>query len=394
MSHVTPRSAYRLALAATLVLIVYGCLYPFRFQPRSLEASPLWLLIHSWPKGLTRRVAADAMVNILLYVPLGFFAQVLAGNRRPWLAAGGILTASLALSASIEMAQLFDATRFCSALDTTMNVTGAALGFAGALALRRGLERSRQPLPVDAIVLVLLWAGWQLWPLIPQISIPVAQLKLHGLIAAPFSVTTFVDLAAGAFVLGSLWEAVCGEGRGRWLLAGSLCLVPARLFVTGRSLALAELAGAAAGWLLWSAAGRLKRQAWLAPCLFMAAIVISGLASYPHGAPPGPFHWMPFQFANEVDRSAALIVVLRKAFLYGSAVWLLHRLGSGYLAAGISLAALLAVIEGAQTHIPGRTADITDPILALLMAGALRCTGNPAHSPRAREAARLRPAGS
>jgi hypothetical protein len=68
-----------------------------------------------------------------------------------------------------------------------------------------------------------------------------------------------------------------------------------------------------------------------------------------------------------------MIPFLRKAFLYGSAVSLLRRSGFGYLAAGILVAALLAAIEAAQTQIAGRTADITDPILAVLMAGALYC---------------------
>lgn len=363
-----------MATAAIQALIIYGCLYPFRFHAHALGASPLSVLIHSWPVGPTRRIVADGLLNVLLYLPLGFFAQASAGNRRPWLSAAGIVAAAATLSASIEMAQLFDMTRRCSALDTTMNVTGTVLGVAGALVARRWLQCTWRPLPLDAVVLFLLWVGWQLWPLIPQISIPATRLKVRGLFAAPFSVRAFADLAAGAFALGFLAEAIFGERRARWLLAGALCLVPAGLVITGRSLTLAELAGAAAGWALWHSAGHgLKRHQWLAPLLFIAAIVISGLLGYSRGAPPGPFYWTPFQFVNEADPSVALIIVLRKAFLYGSAAWMLHGLGSSYLAAGVSVAALLAVIEEAQMHIPGRVADVTDPILAVLVTGVLYC---------------------
>ena len=39
---------YRILLLV-IALIVYGSLYPWDFHPAQLAASPLWILLHSWP---------------------------------------------------------------------------------------------------------------------------------------------------------------------------------------------------------------------------------------------------------------------------------------------------------------------------------------------------------
>jgi hypothetical protein len=105
--------------------------------------------------------------------------------------------------------------------------------------------------------------------------------------------------------------------------------------------------------------------------LLLAALAVGGLSPYPHPAGPGPFHWRPFEFVGDPERSP--VTLLKKAFLYGSAVVLLRRGGAGRVAAAATVAALVAAIEAAQTMIPGRTADITDPIIALFMAVVAYC---------------------
>jgi hypothetical protein len=48
-------------------------------------------------------------------------------------------------------------------------------------------------------------------------------------------------------------------------------------------------------------------------------------------------------------------------------VWLLRSAGAGIASAAALVAIVLAAIEGLQTHLIGRTAEITDPLIAIIM---------------------------
>src|SRR5271155_2568555 len=65
-------SLYR-ALVIVIALIVYGSLYPWDFHSTQLAASPLWVLIHSWPTAIDRFLFRDIAVNVLIYLPVGVF---------------------------------------------------------------------------------------------------------------------------------------------------------------------------------------------------------------------------------------------------------------------------------------------------------------------------------
>jgi hypothetical protein len=72
----------------------------------------------------SRRAFADSIVNVLLFLPLG---AALALNRRGWWIPIGL---GAALSAGIEIAQLFIPGRYSSPWDLGTNTLGAALGVA------------------------------------------------------------------------------------------------------------------------------------------------------------------------------------------------------------------------------------------------------------------------
>ena len=81
---------------------------------------------------------------------------------------------------------------------------------------------------------------------------------------------------------------------------------------------------------------------------------------------------MPFGATLSYDYAAAMQPILQKGFLYGASIWLFWAAGRRRLAPTIGIAALLAAIEYAQRYLPGRTAEITDPVYALLLAMMLR----------------------
>jgi VanZ family protein len=70
-------------------------------------------------------------------------------------------------------------------------------------------------------------------------------------------------------------------------------------------------------------------------------------------------------------------VLIEKIFYYGTAIWLLRAAGAGLARSVSVVAVVLASIEIAQIHLPGRTPEITDPILAVLIGFVLAMLSRP-----------------
>jgi hypothetical protein len=140
--------------------------------------------------------------------------------------------------------------------------------------------------------------------------------------------------------------------RPRWLLAAVACL-PLRLFIAERSVTLDETLGFAlpAGVLLLA-----------------SATVLRELSPFRFAPTPHPFSWIPFGATFDSERQTATLILLRKAFEYGSLVWLLRTRGISYVRAAVAVAGSLAVLEAVQRYLLGRTPEITDSVLTLLMA--------------------------
>jgi hypothetical protein len=114
----TGRRLGALLLGYLLVVVGVIVLSPFRFAvPTALEAH--WAVLEpGW--------VADLLLNVVLFLPLGFL-----GRRIPGLATGGVARwAALGGGCSlvIEVAQLFLAGRYPTATDVLANALGAALG--------------------------------------------------------------------------------------------------------------------------------------------------------------------------------------------------------------------------------------------------------------------------
>ena len=116
-------------LLLVIVLILYGSFYPWQFRARDLPASPIWILLHSWPSRFDRFAGRDMVVNLVLYIPFGVFCFLSMNRDRPRVLRSIVTVLGAALlSACVEMAQLFYVTRQCSLLDVACNTAGAAIG--------------------------------------------------------------------------------------------------------------------------------------------------------------------------------------------------------------------------------------------------------------------------
>jgi len=182
-------------LAIVIAVIVYGTLYPFHFHFARTSVNPFFFLVHAWPEEIDRFVLRDMALNVAFFVPLGVSA-FLTFARRGGRTLGILCTILLAatLSASIEMLQIYDATRDCSALDWLCNTLGALLGGALALVFQPrlasiALSAGRRGASAAAL-LAGCWAGAQLYPPIPIFSRGHLRATWAHFIATHVSVST------------------------------------------------------------------------------------------------------------------------------------------------------------------------------------------------------------
>jgi multisubunit Na+/H+ antiporter MnhB subunit len=77
---------------------------------------------------------------------------------------------------------------------------------------------------------------------------------------------------------------------------------------------------------------------------------------------------------------------LEKAFLYGALIWLLGKSGLGTRVSTILVAILLFATSWAETRLPGRSAEITDALMALLIGAVIVVLTGTVPSPAAKTA--------
>jgi hypothetical protein len=190
---------------------------------------------------------------------------------------------------------------------------------------------------------------------------------------SPLSRTDLIAGAAGWFCFGLALQAVWGRLPWLWL-AVTMLAIPLRLSIGGRVVTKGDVLGAAIGLLLWIVIR--DRSRLPVGCVLMGiAIVWRELGPFRFPGPAHEFSWVPFGASLEGDASRSAVVLLQKAFEYGSMVWLLRGVKLSYWKAGAVVASSLAAMEVAQCWMPGRSPEITDALLAVLMTVALRVLG-------------------
>jgi len=355
-------------------LIVYGSLYPWRFHFEP-SADPFRILFHSWPHVWDRYLLRDAFLNIVIYAPVGGLAFLWLERRHSRalaLAAGVALGA--ALSAAMELLQVYVPGRDTSLADVLCNTAGALAGAILAAAFAPALEEAmgkRVHRPAGSAVLLLgLWACAQLYPFIPVLSRTRLRLAFDAVFtAAAFSPAETWAVAAEWFAVALALETLCGRLRTSWLAAAMLCL-PLRALIVTRTVHTEEVCGALLALILYSVL-RDRVRPGFALALMASAILLREVAPLHLSPSPAPFSWVPFAATLVSPRETGFIVICRKLFDYGALLWLGRRAAVSYGMGAAVLAPALFVLEWLQRYLPGRTPEITDAVLALIMALAL-----------------------
>jgi hypothetical protein len=79
------------------------------------------------------------------------------------------------------------------------------------------------------------------------------------------------------------------------------------------------------------------------------------------------FGWVPFLSFMYGSPEVDIMSFLEKGFLYGSLIWLFGKIGWRVATSAILVAMMLFATSWAETYLPGRSAETTDAIMALLI---------------------------
>ena len=364
-------------LAVIAFLIAYGSLYPFSFAAVD-GAGPLELLKQL---SFARTTRSDIAANVLLYLPLGACLTWLLTAQLGGLAAAIVATlAAAALSFTVEFAQLYETRRVASLADFTYNTIGAFTGAWIAIAIGATHRRLHAtPLagllrhPV-ATALLLSWIGYRLAPFAPVLD--------PGKWAASFAPLPDLGLLTPGAVLPQLiaWLVLVpvserlAPGRPLRLVVIAMAVVLAgRILFAGMTLDPAEIAGMLGALALAYPLLRLppERALSVLAAALIVLIAIQGLAPFDFQVAQDRFALVPFGESLTQYRATNLTDMFLRCFTDGALVWLLARSGLSVFAATALGAGLVFSIELLQTWLPGHTAEITDPLLAIAAGGLI-----------------------
>jgi glycopeptide antibiotics resistance protein len=361
-------------LALITLLIVYGSLYPFdfRFDLAWPEASIKHALFDY--RGFFR--FSDLFGNIALFFPYGLAGAIAAKERKVRLTV--ILLTGLLVSASVQAFQLYLPSRDPALSDVFWNAFGILLGVSAAAIPRLWPDRAavqwRSWLSPEG-ALVGSWLCAKLIPFVPSLDVGIVWQNIKLVLASGLSWTHVLAHLTGWLVVGCFIELIEATHRARRIFPALVVVTfLVKITLVGNPTTLSGLAGAGLAVIVWLFAFRLEyeKKLILLALLLVITISINGLYPLKWQSILVRFHWIPFHGFLNGSMVYNALVLCEKTFLYGSLTWILHRAGMPLAVAAIGTALLTAGIETLQLFTRDHTAEITDPMLALLTAWGLR----------------------
>jgi hypothetical protein len=373
-------------LLVIAVLIAYGSLYPGDFSPsRGGDAVGKFLTDWRWFTSLT-----DLLGNVALFFPLGVAAMFLLSRKSNIATRSiGALFLAFVFSFALQLAQVWLPSRSAALADVMWNMAGMMLGMSSAYMTEKhalGNARLRRPAAAIPLLILMLWVTAELLPLVPSLDLQKFRDALKPLfLEFRFSFPQAIMHAAGAMTAGS--ALVMFARKPLLPLAGLLILVLAgKLAIVNLVLDASLIGGLAAGYTGYLIALRLDSSRIFRPAfwaLFGAWTLVSVTPFSP--SPSGSFNLLPFATMLHGSLEVAARGLVLSLFIYTALLWLAQRTGTGIRKATAGLLAWSCLIELAQMML-GRTADVTEPLLLLLVSSLLPASSRqPEQVPRASE---------
>lgn len=358
-------------LSVITVLIAYGSLYPGNFSTPDPGAVKQFLT--DWRLFTS---PGDLLGNIALFFPLGV-AGILFGSGRgdATIRVAGLLLFALVYSFILQLAQVWLPSRSAALADVLWNMTGMLSGMAAAHVLGKRSPGSAHPFDAASLVpllVLILWLLTELLPLVPTLDWQKFKDALKPLLAEfNISFSAVAMHAAGVFVAGSAFVAL-GRQPAAWLGSALALVWVGKVVIVNLTLDTSLLIGSLAGYAGCLALSRLGHAKLFEAAFWLLLIAWSIIALTPFSpASGGTFNGIPFATMLRGSMETGARGLVQSLFIYTALLWLLQRTRMGIAKAAAGLVVWSCLIELAQMGLLGRTADVTEPILLLLVGWAL-----------------------
>lgn len=363
----------KILLFIILVLIAYGSLYPFDFNPDLLSSSDFFSLFRINPFDTSR---GDILANIVLFIPFGIFAMLAQATpalffrqrvaRLTFIVSWGLLFAFV-----LQLLQLGLPGRNAAIHDLAWNGLGIGLGI---LLIELPLFQHFFKQPHDRvsldipILMACAWIGYRLFPFIPSIDLQLMINTLKPLFQNPSLEFTWLIQNVTGWLLTFHFLSIGNKRYAKihFFLLLLLSVFVLQLFIVNNVLHINEVVGGFLAITFWPLLSRRNHSTLLA---ILGFITILSMDFYPFvwNNEAANFHWIPFSGALNGNLEINIMATLNKGFLYASLIWLLAEAGTRLAIATIFVAAFLFFCELSQVYIGGHTPEITDPLQALLI---------------------------
>ena len=361
---------------ASLVLIVYGTLFPFSFQADASAGGVVAAFMHSVS---VRPGGGDVISNIVLFLPFGFLGmQALSARIPAFTRFVVVIGLGAATSLCIEIAQHYLPMRNTSVYDLGLNTVSVLIGTAlGSANWQRwtagGSLPGMRPRSLFPLVMIAAWAAYRFFPYVPTLDFQQVKDAIKPLLAFTPPFADVIRHFGMALALALLLQAVLPPTRARQaLLLLALGVIAAKPFIITKAISPAEVVGTGAALAFWlTFLGRATSRTTVVFVIFAAAIAMQGLTPFEWRTEPAPFSFVPFSGFEQGSMAVNLQSFLEKVFLYGTLIWLLVQAGASARLSVGTVVGFTLLIELVQRFVVGRYPEITDPILALLMGGVL-----------------------
>jgi glycopeptide antibiotics resistance protein len=403
------KSNARLLWALYSIFVVYGTTFPFSFDLGwggfLIAVGRInWLILGGRPGD---PIISDIVQNILLFAPFGFLGYFSLIHKSSRLKKLAIVAMGAALSASVEFLQMFSVARWPAFSDVEFNTLGTALGLAAAVAFKKSVlgfksnPEARRFLDAESafpafiflsLTVVGCWAPFDF-----TLYFGLFRDRADSMLFDPIRFSSPDDelISFIRYLLTTLFVCRMADEAGlrRPVAKGALLMAVlgvllelSQIFVQSRSPGLQDslvaLAGIAGGGIVWHFPGfHLRPRVWavVGGVAVLASAFAGGFYPYHFIKTYSGFNWIPFLPRAERNTLVALGEFVENAMVFFPLGFLLayfrplkrHFTAAALLAGGMALG-----VEILQGYFPGRYADVTDAIGAVLgaLAGGLVLT--------------------
>ena len=354
------------------VIIIYGSLFPFNFQANDLNWSIFNLFLQSWND---RSSWGDLLSNIALFVPFGV-AGILSTRklRFPFLNVLLVFASGFILAVILQFIQLYLPGRIAALNDVIWNILGLTIGIFFAFIANKyilKLQIELRVIPLIPLVLLGVWCAYRLVPFVPTIDFQVIKDSLKPLLIQPeislsdVFINTVSWMLAGHF-LRYLTETKDTLSKLGLFMAILFCL---EILIVENDVTASNIMGALIALIVFAKlVDRAKEMVTILAVFLPISIILLGLAPFDLRSEINTFNWFPFYGFFGGSMYHNILALFQKIFLYSGLIFLFYELGFTWLRAAIYTGLLLLLIEISQIYFSGHSPEITDPLLALLLA--------------------------